>query len=89
MRRRGAAVYGVLICGCSSSARTIQEASDSETDWEQSTAYLYCDVVSQNRLPSKQAQGMKWSEVGAVGGVYRIIVRPLLSLSKIKFFKSL
>ena len=54
---------------CVSSARTVQEASDSEVDWEQSTACLYCDVVSQNRLPSKQAQGMKWSEVGAVGGV--------------------
>ena len=51
-----------------SSARTVQEASDSEVDWEQSTACLYCDVVSQNRLPSKQAQGMKWSEVVAVDG---------------------
>ena len=32
------AVYGVSGVRCSSSARTVQEASDSEADWKQSTA---------------------------------------------------
>lgn len=41
---------------CSSSARTVQEASDSEADWEQSTAYQYWDVVPPLGLSMKQAQ---------------------------------
>jgi len=48
-------VDGVSGVKCSSSARTVQEASDSEADWEQSTAYQYWDVVPPPGLSKKQA----------------------------------
>ena len=48
-RRRGAAVYGVSVLGCSSSVRIVQEVSDSEVDWKQSTAcQLLMSVLRQD-----------------------------------------
>lgn len=57
-------IYDVSLGGCWSSVRNVQEVSESEADWKQSTVYQYGDVVPPPGPPVKRARSAKASCCG-------------------------